>query len=200
MILYLHGFNSSGASAKGRYLREHLPDIPVRTPTLSHDPAVAIATLYREVEQHPAGSLLLAGASLGGYYAQHLAHRYRLPMLLINPALLPLATLEDYLGENTNYYTGEKWTLTSQHLAALRALDVPNPCQDPVPALLLLDAGDEVLDYRLAQQRYRACAEVIVYADGDHAFQHLAEALPSIRAFYQRAAGNSGSNTGGPAG
>lgn len=188
MILYLHGFNSSGASAKGRYLRERLADIPVLTPSYHYDPARAMDELRHCIEQYrdSVARLLLVGSSLGGYYAQHLAHRYRLPMVLINPALLPLATLEDYLGENINYYTGERWTLTSQHLATLRTLDVPAPCADPVPALLLLDAGDEVLDYRQAQQRYQACAEVIVYAGGDHAFQHLNEALPLIRAFHQR--------------
>jgi len=189
MILYLHGFNSSGASAKGRYLREQLADIPVLTPSCHYDPAVAIGELSALVGQyHDHGSgLLLIGSSLGGYYTQHLAHRYRLPMVLINPALLPLVTLEDHLGENTNYYTGETYTLTRQHLAALRALDVPEPCADPVPALLLLDAGDEVLDYRLARQRYQDCAEIVVYPGGDHQFRHLADALPLIRACHARA-------------
>lgn len=127
---------------------------------------------------------MLVGSSLGGYYAQYLAHRFKLKTVLINPALLPLSTLHDYLGENTNFYTGETYTLTQIHLDALLALDIPNPCVEPAPTLVLLDKGDEVLDYRIAATRYQSCAEVIIYDDGDHQFQHMVESLPRIQAFY----------------
>lgn len=186
MILYLHGFNSTGNSAKGQYLTDRLPDIPVLTPTYHYDPATAIAYLERLVEEKLQQNqhLMLIGSSLGGYYAQYLAHRFRLQTVLINPALMPLTTLHDYLGENTNFYTGETYTLTQAHLEALLALDVPNPCTQPVPTLLLLDKGDEVLDYRTAVTRYQDCAEIIIFDGGDHQFQHLPEALPRIRHFY----------------
>lgn len=186
MIIYLHGFNSSGASAKGQFLRAQLQDIPVLTPSYHHDPARAIVMLQHLVEQslRDDDHLLLAGASLGGYYAQYLARRYALKQILINPALAPLTTLDDHLGENVNFYTGERYVLRRQHLDALRALDVPAPCDVPIPTLLLLDQGDELLDYRLAAERYRACAKTLLFDGGDHAFQHLPEALPAIRRFY----------------
>jgi predicted esterase YcpF (UPF0227 family) len=98
---------------------------------------------------------------------------------------MPLTTLHDHLGENTNYYTGETYTLTQTHLETLLALDVPYPCIQPVPTLLLLDKGDEVLDYRTAVTRYQDCAKIIIFDGGDHQFQHLPEALPSIRHFYR---------------
>ncbi|MDH3949274.1 MAG: hypothetical protein OEU74_09985, partial [Gammaproteobacteria bacterium] len=82
------------------------------------------------------------------------------------------------------FYTGETYTLTQTHLDTLLALDIPDPCAEPVPTLLLLDKGDEVLDYRIATTRYQDCAEVIIFDGGDHQFQHLAEALPRIREFY----------------
>ena len=186
MIIYLHGFNSTGNSTKGQFLKDHLPDIPVMTPTYQHDPETAIASLERLVEENLQQNqpLMLIGSSLGGYYAQYLVHRYKLKVVLINPALMPLVTLHDYLGENTNFYTGETYTLTQAHLDALQALDVPDPCAESVPTLLLLDKNDEVLDYRIAAERYQHCAEVVIFDGGDHQFQHMMEALPGIRAFY----------------
>jgi len=49
---------------------------------------------------------------------------------------------------------------------------------------VLLDANDEVLDYRLAETAFRGCGRTIVYPGGSHRFDHLAEALPEIRALY----------------
>ncbi len=186
MIIYLHGFNSSGNSAKGQFLKHHLPDIPVSTPTYHHDPEIAVTILEQLIEEtlQKNPQLTLIGSSLGGFYAQYLAHRYRLKSVLINPALMPLETLYDYLGKNTNFYTGETYVLTQAHLEALLTLDIPEPCVESVPTLLLLDKGDELLDYRLAVNRYQDCAEVIIFEGGDHQFQHLPEALAKIRAFY----------------
>ena len=186
MIIYLHGFNSTGGSAKGRFLKDHMSDIPVMTPTYNYDPRRAILFLETLIREHlPRNqSLMLIGSSLGGYYAQYLAHQFGLKTVLINPALMPMSTLHDYLGENTNFYTGETYNLTQTHLDTLLALDIPDPCAEPVPTLLLVDKGDEVLDYRIATTRYQNCAEVIMFDDGDHQFQHMIEALPPIRAFY----------------
>lgn len=186
MIIYLHGFNSTGNSAKGQYLKDHLPDIPVLTPTYHYDPEVTVKFLEQLVEEtlQKSQHLTIIGSSLGGFYAQYLAHRYRVKSVLINPALMPLETLHDYLGENTNFYSGETYILTQTHLDALLTLDIPDPCIESVPTLLLLDKGDELLDYRVAVNRYQDCADVIIFEGGDHQFQHMPEALSKIRDFY----------------
>lgn len=186
MIIYLHGFNSTGDSAKGRFLKKNLAPIPVLTPTYHFDPRHAIPFLEKLILEHQIDehSFMLVGSSLGGYYAQYLAHRYKLKAVLINPALMPLITLHEYLGENRNFYTGETYILTQAHLDALLAFDVPMPCTDPVPTLLLIDKGDEVLDYHMAVTRYQDCAEIILFEDGDHQFQHMVESLSAIQAFY----------------
>ena len=186
MIIYLHGFNSTGDSAKGRFLKEKLPDICVLTPTYPYDPRQAIPFLESLVmEQRPQEQpVMLVGSSLGGYYAQYLAHQVKLKVVLINPALMPMTTLHDYLGVNTNFYTGEKYTLTQTHLDVLLTLDIPDPCDNTVPTLLLLDEADEVLDYRIAARRYQQCAEIMIFSDGNHQFQHMTESLPRIEAFY----------------
>lgn len=184
MYVYLHGFNSSGASAKGRYFAEKLAPAPVHTPSYPPEPATAIACLMRQLSQLlNTTTPILIGSSLGGFYAQYLARRLRLANVLINPALQPWLTLQPYLGWQTNYYTGERYYFGEAQLAQLRRYDVPEPCVDPVSTLLLLDAGDELIDHHVASQHYRDCARIIVYPDGNHQFVHLAQAVTAISDF-----------------
>jgi predicted esterase YcpF (UPF0227 family) len=188
MYLYLHGFNSSGASSKGRFLTEALSPSAVHAPSYPAEPAAAITYLRHTIEElqqlaHTADPLILIGSSLGGYYAQYLAHQYRVAMVLINPALQPLLTLRPYLGWQTNFYSGARYYFDEPQLTSLRHYDIAEPCTQAVPALLLLDAGDEIIDYRVAQQRYAACAQVCVFPGGNHQFQHLAQAADAITTF-----------------
>ena len=53
--------------------------------------------------------------------------------------------------------------------------------RDGVATTLFLDKGDEVIDYRIAESIYRTCGRVILYEGGDHAFQHIHEAIAVMR-------------------
>jgi predicted esterase YcpF (UPF0227 family) len=184
MYVYLHGFNSSGDSAKGRYFAQALAPQPVYTPTYAAEPDAAVRGLSQTLCSLPADtSPILIGSSLGGFYAQYLARRFRLAAVLINPALQPRRTLAAYLGWQTNYYSRERYYFGEQELERLAQYEVPKPCSDPVPTLVLLDADDELIDCRVAQQRYADCGRVIVYPGGHHRFAHLPEAVLEIQDF-----------------
>jgi predicted esterase YcpF (UPF0227 family) len=81
-IIYLHGFNSSPQSVKGRAIARAaaaLPDPPrLHVPELAHRPAQAMRDVCAWIESSPVNSqaLALVGSSLGGYYATWLAERY----------------------------------------------------------------------------------------------------------------------------
>ena len=45
MIIYLHGFNSSGESAKGRYIEQYFADTTFYRPSYPPDPDKAIMLL-----------------------------------------------------------------------------------------------------------------------------------------------------------
>jgi uncharacterized protein len=186
VIVYLHGFNSSGGSAKAAWLRAHLPDISVLSPTYpSHVADAAVQTLRRYFErarrEHPQDQkLLLIGSSMGGFWARYLAPERHAGMALINPAMHPETDLLNLVGVNRNLATGEEYVLTKEQVLALGRYRVP-ACSPAVPTLVLLDEADELLDYREAQAFYRDCGRVIVYPGGSHAFEHLAEALVEIR-------------------
>ena len=90
----------------------------------------------------------LIGSSLGGYYATWLAEQYDCRAVLINPAVRPYDFFEEYLGFNTNYYTAEQYELTMDHIEQLREIEVEQ-ISNPDRYLMMLQTGDEVLDYNL---------------------------------------------------
>ena len=183
MLLYLHGFNSARASHKAQVLQAHMNSLgrgaAFLAPDLPHRPAQAIALLESLIAQAP-DKPTLVGSSLGGYYATYLAERHDLKAALINPAVAPYRLLAPLLGPQQNYYTGEAYDLTAQHLTELQALEVE--AIHPEHYFLLVQTGDEVLDYRDAVTRY-AGAKQCVIPGGDHGFQQFENHLNEILAF-----------------
>lgn len=181
-LLYLHGFRSSPRSWKARLVGEALDARGLadrfHCPALSHDPVQAIAQAEAVLARH--GPCTLVGSSLGGYYATWLAERHGLRAVLINPAVVAPRALADYIGPQSNLYTGEIFEFTQAHVDALQALSVAT--LDPARYWLLVETGDEVLDYRHAVERY-AGARLTVLPGGDHGFTRFPEYLPQILEF-----------------
>lgn len=183
-LLYLHGFNSSPESSKARALRAYIDERGMSDqlviPALPPVPAEAMNQLisWFEANQKEA-TIALAGSSLGGFYATYLAERFGCKAVLINPAVRPHLLLKKYLGDNTNYYTDENWVLDESHIEQFRALDVAE-ITHPGRYLVMLQTGDETLDYRQALEKYRGCP-LVLEEGGDHSFagfeNHIAQIL-----------------------
>ena len=182
MIVYLHGFNSSPQSHKAQVLKRYMearglggefacPALPVS--------AQAAVRVIRDTVQgrEPVCDL---GSSLGGFYATYLVEEQGGKAVLINPAVDPHIGLRAYLGPQKNLHTGEAYELTEKHLEEWRAIDVP--AVTPSRYLLVVETGDEVLDYRRAVERY-AGAEQIVVTGGDHSLQSFPDHLQRILGF-----------------
>jgi uncharacterized protein len=171
-ILYLHGFNSAPQSHKAQVLKRYMEERGLgdrfACPKLPHRPAQAIAVADAEIALRPPGTVTLLGSSLGGFYATHLAEKHGLRAVLVNPAVTPQLDLESYLGTQRNLYTGEAYELTREHIAEWRALDVPVTRADRY--LLIVETGDEVLDYRAAVRKYAGARQIVVEG-GDHTLQ-----------------------------
>jgi predicted esterase YcpF (UPF0227 family) len=182
-ILYLHGFRSSPASWKVRLLSEHMDAAGMGErldcPSLSHIPHIAIAQAEALIAKAD-GPLTLIGSSLGGYYATWLAERHDLRAVLINPAELAPLSLTEHLGKQTNLHTGESFEFTATHIDELRAIEVAKIT--PERYLLLVETGDEVLDYRAAVTRYAGCRQIVLEG-GDHSFTRFPEFVPQILEF-----------------
>lgn len=184
MIIYLHGFNSSPQSHKASYLGRMLAERGLAAeyacPALPHRPLEAIHAIEAEIARHPGRPICFVGSSLGGFYATHLAEKHGARAVLINPAIDPDTGLAAYLGPQKNLYTGEAYELTRAHLAEWGALKVER--LTPARYLLLVETGDEVLDYRRAVERYSGAKQVVVEG-GDHTLKSFPEQLPVLLAF-----------------
>lgn len=181
-ILYLHGFRSSPASFKARAVAEAMAARGLQErffcPALSHEPRQAM--VQAEAILAAAGPLTLVGSSLGGFYATWLAERHGLRAVLVNPAVLAHLSLADYVGPQTNLYTGEEFQFTREHVAQLQSMEVAD--LRPERYWLLVEEGDEVLDYRQAVARYRDARQTVL-AGGDHSFTRFVDFVPQILEF-----------------
>src|SRR5688572_150405 len=178
LLVYLHGFNSSPQSHKAQVMQRYAKEEGVEFACPALPPLADDA--IREIEKLPMRNVRLIGSSLGGFYATYLAEKHGLKAVLINPAIDPHVGLRAYLGPQKNLHTGQPYKLTEAHLTQWKKLFVPRVT--PRRYLLLVETGDEVLDYRQAVARY-AGAEQIVVQGGDHSLQSFPQHLPRILEF-----------------
>ena len=182
MIVYLHGFNSSPESHKAQVMRRYMAERGLAAqfacPALPPEADEAMRIIREVVKNRP--RVCYVGSSLGGFYATHLVERDGGRAVLINPAIDPHVGLRAYLGPQKNLYSAAAYELTEAHLEQWRRLWVPKIT--PERYLLLVETGDEVLDYRRAVERYAGAQQVVVQG-GDHSLRSFPEQLPRILAF-----------------
>ena len=185
-VLFIHGFASSGKSAKAKDLQQIL-NCDVIAPDLSHQPLKDIQTLEQILSSEPIE--MIVGSSLGGFYALILALRHKKKILLINPSLTPEITLQDQLGWVESFKGGGfDWTV--QQLTEIKQLaeeiqpnllqqhdDVFNQC------LVLLAQKDERLDSNIALS-WLEKAKIIVDMQQDHRFEDIQQHRAAIQDFY----------------
>lgn len=147
-------------------------------PQLSPVPAEAVAAVSSVIEQAN-GPVTLVGSSLGGHYANHLAEIHGLNAVLINPAVVDRLDLSRFVGDHLNFHSGEAFSFTAAHAEQLMA-QVRRP--SPERYWLLLEEGDEVLDYRQAVDFYAGCRQTVLVG-GDHSFTRFPEYIQQILEF-----------------
>ncbi|MEO8847032.1 MAG: YqiA/YcfP family alpha/beta fold hydrolase [Casimicrobiaceae bacterium] len=186
-IVYLHGFRSSPASDKAQAMRAAVDAMPLAQrpllaiPDLELAPRAVIDTLLAWIQRNAHGALTLVGSSLGGYYASHLAERLHARAVLINPAVRPYDDLAAYVGPQTNLYTGKVFHVLPGYFDELRALELPR-ISDPARYLLYVQTADELLDWRVAAERY-AGAWQCVEGGGDHGYRGFERHVQTIVRF-----------------
>lgn len=197
MIIYLHGFRSSATSIKAEQLRQYLSSHQLAPSFWCKDlpisPQEAIAVVSKVIETSPTPPLII-GSSLGGYYATFLSERFDLKAVLINPACHAADLLEPWVGPHRNLYTGEMFDLTQEHIGELRALRVA-PLNRPERFWVLLETGDEVLDYRTAIETYQG-ARLTIKEGGNHGLESFPEFIPEIVGMAKLSPGQSATQHG----
>ncbi len=186
-IIYLHGFKSSPLSHKGQQLNDYCSNFKNYTlhlPDLNRPPLEVMAQLSALIES--LDDVALIGSSLGGFYATQMVAKYALPAVLINPAMRPWLLFHRLFSqEQFPYPVTADWQLDVAQLQDLEQLAVPKVAH-AAKIMLLLQQGDEVLDYREAQGYYSQPQHqslIIADAQGDHAMQDFAQKIPLLLEF-----------------
>jgi uncharacterized protein len=186
-VIYLHGFQSSSRSEKATvfdvFLKEKYPDIDFHAPDLPFSPELVLNEIAALLGSLPDKQVCLLGSSMGGFYAAYLSSLYGLQAVLINPATEPMNLFAGLLGQTVeNKHTGEKHLFTQNDFARLRQIeDMQVKHEDLI--YCLLETGDEVLDYRLAEAKYRKC-HLKVIEGGNHRFMNFENCLSEIMTFF----------------
>jgi predicted esterase YcpF (UPF0227 family) len=176
-ILYLHGFNSAfdASSSKVQQLTRLTGvsnvvgiDFPYHCEELVPRLDAVVHRLNETNEE-----VVIAGTSLGGFFARYLANRHVKRLITINPSLEPWLTLQRAIGvEQQNFKTGERYVIAKEWLEGLSQLAV-NRIQ--VPAFTVISLDDEVLHYdAAAMQRLNDESQVVMTSGG-----HRLEVLPA---------------------
>ncbi|WP_024851129.1 YqiA/YcfP family alpha/beta fold hydrolase [Hydrogenovibrio kuenenii] len=193
MILYLHGFLSTGKSYKAQWFKKAFAElgIEVLTPTYPlASPEKTIAYLKSVIEEDilklgatPAWQIF--GSSMGGFYGEYLSELYGVPLVMINPALNPVSIFKQHYGEYEHPITGERFVIDDDFIEAIEKLITQNPVS--APSRLLLDKEDETVPYEFAYQKYQNVqqSKTLAFEGGDHAFQHLEDAWQNVKTFVE---------------
>lgn len=179
MLIYIHGFGSSGEGHKAKQFREYFKKEGFIAPSLSYIPDLAIKTLEELIESY-GGNVTLVGSSLGGFYALYLCQKYRVKIVLINPSVYPFVTLRKVLGDAPSYYDTSTFTWMESHIEMLKKYETKSV--DEAKVMLLVQKGDETLDYQQALNRLQN-SKHLIEDGGSHSFDDIERHFGTIKEF-----------------
>ncbi|MDF1877090.1 esterase [Sulfurimonas sp. SAG-AH-194-L11] len=184
MIIYIHGFASSGQGTKATLFRAYFKSQGVEfiAPSLSTIPSLALDTLQQLIESYIQlnQKVSLMGSSLGGFYSIYLSQKYNLKAVLINPSIFPYDTLSHVPSPMTNFYDGASFEWRQKHYEALREYEVTGVNEENF--MLLLQTGDESLDYRHAARKFKN-ASLNIEEGGSHSYEDIESKFKNVEKF-----------------
>lgn len=179
MIFYVHGFNSSKESSTGKMLAEQSGRPVV---CLGYDCSRPfkenLEKLSLEAWKDMDGFDVIVGSSLGGFYACEMAKELQTCAVVFNPAMKPKSQLKQFLGENVNFATGEKWTFSEDVLNSY-----PEELKAPkgLPVMAYASKNDEVLpgNAELAAKEFSD----FEYIEGPHRIESFRKYIDVIKQY-----------------
>ncbi|MEI7483228.1 MAG: YqiA/YcfP family alpha/beta fold hydrolase [Ignavibacteriota bacterium] len=186
MILFLHGFASSGNATKAEVLKEYcinnLGNQEFISPDLPVEPEKAIK-LISNILKSADNNTIVFGSSLGGYYAMWAGTKHNTNIVLVNPAVEPYIDLKSVLGMNKNYQTGEEFEFKEEYLKQLKNLssDIDFSRYPGEKIVLMLAEDDDLLDYRRTLKYFgNDYCKLILEKEAGHSFTKFGDNLKSV--------------------
>ena len=181
LIIYVHGWNSHAKARKAELLISVLKDnsdYEVLSITLKSHPREAIEQLSQIIDKElQERSVHLIGSSLGGYFSCFLAEKHNIKAAMINPAVWAYKIFENDRGQNVNPNTGDEYFIDQSWIDSLEDIHIENPTTKRY--LVLLQTGDETLNYKYAEKYFNG-ANIVIDEGGNHSFENLEIKIPQI--------------------
>ena len=192
-IIYVHGFLSSSNAQKAQILRRELKkikDIDFQSVDYPDDLEYSVDYLCKTIENEleKGEKPCLIGSSLGGFLSIILSVRYDLKIALINPCLYPSSWIKKmgYIGKSlTNFDTGESFVVRPEAVAYVELLEKELLRYRKDKTMVLLQTGDEVLDYRYALNFFKDIP-VDVENGGSHRYDNFESKIDNILKFFEK--------------
>lgn len=177
-ILYIHGFGSKFDPSSDKVISlsklGNVEGIDIDwTRPAQHN-------ISRIIEAAAPMADLIVGTSMGGWGAAKAGAAIGVPFVSINPAVDPGQSLKRYLGDGIDY-NGALYSLVKKTVETYTAID-GSGC-----GLILLDEGDTVIPYKPTVKALTDHYDINTFEGGSHRFEHMEQALPIIKQFYNKA-------------
>ncbi|PZP45862.1 MAG: hypothetical protein DI598_12755 [Pseudopedobacter saltans] len=182
ILVYLHGFNSSGNSNTSTQLRLQLQN-EVVSPSYRFVNALLAEKDIEDVvrwAQNRTENVIVIGTSLGGFWANYFSEKYSLKSLLINPVVDPYGSINKYIGQQKNFGTGEDYEFTQEDWESYKNYVSANTFEQKN---IFLSINDEVLDYRIAQDFFKN-RNTIIDDIGGHRISDIPRLVATLQQFF----------------
>jgi hypothetical protein len=191
MILFLHGFASSGNATKAETLKKYCSDnynnVEFLSPDLPVEPDKAIKLISDILKSADENSIVF-GSSLGGYYAMWAGEKFNVNVVLINPAVEAYIDLKSVIGMNKNYQTGEEFEFKEDYLQQLKNLsaEINSDKLQKEKLVLMLAEDDDLLDYRRTLKYFGDnYGKLILEKEAGHSFTKFGDNLKAVFDYYK---------------
>ena len=172
-ILYIHGFNSSPISAKVKMLNLQFTDAEIIAPSHSSRAKDVYELIDPIVKKLYPSEAIIVGTSLGGFWANYFACKYRIPSVIINPAITPATTLQKYIGDYVNSDSHKKYKWSDSNCQEYKQYQEETTALNDVQRIVLLAKDDDVISIGPAIDKYSNVAEVKIFESGGHIFSDV---------------------------
>ena len=162
-IIYIHGFGSSGMSDTAKMLREVYPSLTAPTYDASR-PSESLDSLIRLIDSIDDEDIIIVASSLGGWYAEEIAKRRVVDLVLFNPAITPSTTLA-------------KLGVPPKVLDDYDRISTLKEPSNSARRYVVLSTDDILIDYTLSKAKYEGRASV-EYVTGGH--RMTAKHIPTL--------------------
>jgi len=186
-IILLHGFASVGTGAKYEALVKEFGRDNIFSPNLPVNPADVEALLDEEIKcMHLDGEepALFVGTSLGGFWANYMAQKYKKPCVIVNPSMFPSHTMFFVSGMTMcNFATGLPFTVPIDIVPSFMKREKfleDNTNGELINLFVARD--DNILDYKVTLRQTPQTASTQIFEDGGHRFEkHWPSVLEKIK-------------------